>query len=105
MWIGSLLVSVSLAYERSLPYAAKRSDQGYALPAQGYAIAPASDFGPSAGYGAPQQAPVASSGYGAPVAPAAYGAPSYEADYYEEGMFVHPDVNENRLIIWWHLNN
>lgn len=81
LWISTLLVSTSLAYER-------RADQGYALPAQGYAIAPATDFGPSAGYGAPQAVPA--QGYGAPVP---YSGSSYQVplDYPEEGMFKYID--------------
>lgn len=100
MWIGVLLISATLAYERPTQqrYGNQRNgqDQGYGLPAQGYAIPPAAaaadygvGFAPSVGYGAPQpsgygSAPVASQGgYGAP---SAYGS-SYqvEMEYPEEG--------------------
>ena len=94
------MVSASLAYERPYPvkFAGKRTDQGYALPAQGYAIAPANtDYAaavpPAGGYGAPEYAPAPSAGcgsaaaypqqsYGAPVP--SY-APAYPVEYIEEG--------------------
>lgn len=92
MWIVALMASSSLAYEVR-PFATyKRNgqDQGYGLPAQGYAIPPASDYSGSVlsgGYGAP----VASQGYGAPAA--SYG-PSYqiEAEYPEEGKQIYYEL-------------
>ena len=81
------MVSVSLAYQHPMkifqpfgPVAEQR--QGYGLPAQGYAIAPASDYSASASYGTPPQ----SAGYGAPPAsayatPVAYPMPSYPTAY------------------------
>lgn len=51
------MVSASLAYEH---------------PAQGYAVAPASEYAPSASYGVP----AAPSGYGVPAAPSGYGVPA-----------------------------
>lgn len=94
VWIFALMASSSLAYEvRPLAtYKRNGQDQGYGLPAQGYAIPPASDYSGSVlsgGYGAP----VASQGYGAPVASQGYGAPasygsSYQIEYPEEGKLI-----------------
>lgn len=78
------MVSASLAYEHPVKrfkpmgnVVARR--QGYALPAQGYAIAPAPEYASSSGYGVP----AAPSGYGAPVS---YAVPSYQTqEYPEEG--------------------
>jgi hypothetical protein len=91
------MVSASLAYEHPMkrfqPVAVvAQQRQGYALPAQGYAIAPATDFSASVGYGDPPQ----SAGYGAPpasgyAAPVAYPVPVYPTAYEypeeEEGKY------------------
>jgi hypothetical protein len=79
------MVSATLAYEHPMKrfqpvVMVAQQRQGYALPSQGYAIAPASDYSASASYGAPPP----SAGYGAPQAyapPVAYPVPSYPTAY------------------------
>ncbi|KAK4012534.1 adhesive plaque matrix protein [Daphnia magna] len=98
VWIGALMVSASLAYEHPIKrfkpiviVAGRR--QGYALPAQGYAVAPASEYAPSASYGVP----AAPSGYGVPAAPSGYGVPAaYPVPSYP--TYEYPEEEESK----WH---